>query len=153
MEVANLDEYKRATAPALLTDPTARYVCWGHVVLHVLRDYSAPDAFGAVRQNLVLLLRFKRMAETMNGYLGKFDLLRSNEGACMRPGGASPEAFVTVLCIQDASFPRPDKSPCRLARTEAGGKEKWPRRCAVNVEPWATVDGRIFCWRGTQEGK
>ena len=82
-QVANLHEYKRASASALQIEPVARDVCatvgsgrllapdGAHVGLQVTCDYSAPGALDAANQASVQLFHFKRTTRNHGGKFGE----------------------------------------------------------------------------------
>ena len=87
-KVTNLQVTKRASAPVLRMEPTARDVCMtfgsdhlmepdaAATVVQMLHDYFAPDALDVVYQDVVSSLHFEGPAQSMGEYLVKFDLLR-----------------------------------------------------------------------------
>ena len=86
--------------------------------LRMLRGYSTPDALDMAHQDVAPFLHCKRAAQTTDKHRAKFDLLRSKAEPRMRMGRPSPEAFVSILRMQNAPLHRTDKS---LAPVSARG--------------------------------
>ena len=72
-----------------------------------------PDAAGRVLQvvhDWVQFLHISRAKQPMGEALVKFDPLLRKAEARMHPGGSFPPALASVLCLQNASHSRADKS-------------------------------------------
>ena len=119
----NLNPAERASAHIVLIDTVAREVgqAAGSDVIMILvgkkqisgllYDYFAPRAVGSVYREVVRNLEFKRAAQKTDGYFARLDLLRREPESKVRVGGVSAEAFASVICAQNASPSRPEKSP------------------------------------------
>ena len=117
--MASLELIKSASALIVNMAPVVREVCSavGSDQL-VPDDYFAPYAIDSIYQGVERSLQFKGTAQTTGGYLGRFDPLRREAGSRTQMAGSSPEAFVSILRMQNAPLPRPDKS---LASASAQG--------------------------------
>ena len=78
--------------------------------LEAISDYLAPDASDTVYQDAARFFQYKRTAQSPGEYSAKFDLRRRKAESRMQPGGPPPEAFISMLRMQDASLSRSDRS-------------------------------------------
>ena len=145
------DAAERSAALILLMGAVARQVCMaagGNVImdqegakriLATLHDYFAPETADSVYQEPATLLQFKRMHQEMGEYLAQSDLLRRKAESKAQMGGASPEIFALVLCVQNAPL-------CRPETTGNWAPPQLPDRCAVHLVLVAVLLDRMF-WR------
>ena len=108
-QVTNLEVFKCAVVLTVQMDSTAREVCVAigndklleldsaGSPLTVARDYLAPHAMDAVYLDVVSFSHVRKMAQTLDVYLVKSDLLRRMAEARIQPGSPSPDASVAVL--------------------------------------------------------
>ena len=78
-------------------------------ITQVPRDHFRPDSLDSAYQDVARFLQFKRGAQTMCQFLGRFDL-RRKAGVRAQMGGSFPETSVWTTRIQNASLPRAEKS-------------------------------------------
>ena len=123
-QATNLDPSKKAAALISQMEIVARQVCLAagsDVVMGgggaerisaILRDYLGSDAADSAYQEVVRCLHSKRTDRGTDAYMVYSDLLRRRTESRMRVSGApSPEAFVSVLRMQNAALSRSEKSP------------------------------------------
>ena len=79
-------------------------------VLHVLRDYFAPDDRGIAHQDVGRLLQLKRIARTTDEHLAQFELLRLQAESRAQKGRSFPESSVSISRMQNAPPPRANVS-------------------------------------------
>ena len=72
----------------------------------VLRNYFAPEAADAIRQQVMRLMRFRRTDQPIDEYIAEFDLLRRKAESKMEMGAGFPEPFVSILRAYNAALPR-----------------------------------------------
>ena len=118
--VTNPESTGRASARKLKMGPVVREECIAAVtdrimdpggaakILHVPNDNFASNDVDLTYQGVARFLQFKRTAQTMGEYVVHFDLLRRKAESQMQPGDSSPETFVSILCVRDASPPQSD---------------------------------------------
>ena len=120
--VANLGPSERA-APLILQMETVTHqgcpAAGGDFVVNsdeaerirsILNDYSAPDAVDSIYRELTRFFQCKRTDQTMDVFLAELDLLRRKAESRMQIGGGVPEAFASILCMQNAALPRQGQS-------------------------------------------
>ena len=81
-------------------------------ITQLLNNYFAPQAADSVYQEV-----------------GRFDLLRRKTESNMQVGRASPEAFVSAICMQHAPLFRPEKSPVLASVPRNLGFQRLPDSC------------------------
>lgn len=79
-------------------------------LLSVLRNYFAPDVMGAARQDVSKFSHFRKTAQNAGENFAKFGLLPRKAEGRAKHGGGVPDAFASVLCLQNANLPCQEKS-------------------------------------------
>ena len=72
----------------------------------VLRNYFAPEAVDAIRQQVMRFTRSRRTDQSVDEYIAEFDLLRRKAESKMEMGAGFPEPFVSILRAYNAALPR-----------------------------------------------
>ena len=73
-------------------------------VIAVLRQYYLPDALDQVFQEVAKFLNYKRTDQLMERFLLEFQILHTKAERRIQSGFQSPDAFVSVLCMHNASL-------------------------------------------------
>ena len=122
MRAARAELTARASLLVLRTQPTPRQVCLagggdisGHGdgatgILDISRGYLAPEAAGAIRQQVVRFISYRRTDQSIDDYVAEFVPLRSEAESRMEMGAGSPEQFASILRMSYAGLSRPEKS-------------------------------------------
>ena len=91
-------------------------------ILNISREYFAPGAADSEYLEVARLSLFKRTDQKQGIPVVESDLLRRKAEFRMLMGGASAKAFVSVLRMQNAAFPRPGELLVLAARRSPSGR-------------------------------
>ena len=75
-------------------------------ILGILRNWSAPEAAGSVRQQVMRFKRFKRPGQSLGEYIAEYDLRLRKAESGMEMGAGHPGNFVSILRMANAALPR-----------------------------------------------
>ena len=107
---------------ALRAQPVPRQVCLAEgsdildhsdgvaEILNILRNYFAPEAVGAIHQQLMRFMRFRRTDQSVDENIAEYDLLRQKAEPEMEMGAGFPEQFASKLNMDNAALSRHEKS-------------------------------------------
>ena len=74
-----------------------------------LKVYHAPDALGAVHQEVVQFPDYRKTANAIGDFLAYFDLLQKRAGSCLEPGRTFPDPYTVILCTERAALTQNQK--------------------------------------------
>ena len=105
--VKNMGPLKRASALVLQMDPVACQVC----VCVASHDYFAPAAVYSIYREVVRNLQVERTDRIACGDVVRFGTLRRKADSGTQMEDSLLKTSVSILCMQDGSLSRSDKSP------------------------------------------
>ena len=112
----------RASVLILHMRPATRQVCpadGGDVlgrsdgvtkILEILRNYLAPEAADAIRQQVMRYMRFRQTDQPVGEFPMEDDLARGQAEAKGEMGAGSPDHFASIFRVDNAALPRHEKS-------------------------------------------
>ena len=145
----------RASALILRMQPAPRQVCLADgsdllgrsdgeaQILEIPRNYFAPEAADAIRQQVVRYMRSKRTDQAIDEYIAEYDLLCRKAESKVEMGAGIPEEFVSILRMDNAALSHRQKSLATATcheYLEFGGASANMRRLSWSARNWKQVE-------------
>ena len=101
-------------------------------ISRILRERFAPDAIDLIFQDMAKFTYSKRAGQKMGTYIMEFEMLREKAESQMLMGSGPPDAFVSVMCTQNAALSKNEKTMVlakfrqHIGLSSGGGADETP---------------------------